>query len=334
MRPTPVEHNIKLPDLAPPPLPSNSRQAPAKLILVILVLMYGCRDVQGVETEILKFDTVAMLPHDHAANGGPAVDITAKIAPGTSFQYPPWSAVADEDNSPDWAARSPDVELWTDVDKDIIRKAVEEATMTLKLARYPRNHRGEVGRGDEEFAERWMKRMFSSTVKYTSDAIVALLLCYLPNLESFKVDTYNDDRLGLRGFTFTYRVLSSLAYNDNATHLHTIGLSLTNSLVRPILLRHLISTFSSLNIKNFSYAVLRPRQTHASGKRWPAATVISPDDITTSLPNYLCASRIWHLVSYTVIVMARLSPGTPIGSWDVLGWALGASCGHWRGSSN
>lgn len=175
-----------------------------------------------------------------------------KTFSGTSFRYPPWSAVADEDNSPDWATRSPDVELWTDADKDIIRKAVEEATMTLKLARYPRNHMGEVGRGDEEFAERWMKRMFSSTVKYTSDAIVALLLCYLPNLESFKVDTYNDDRLGLQGFTFTYRVLSSLAYNDNATHLHTISLSLTNSLVRPILLRHLISTFSSLNIKNFS----------------------------------------------------------------------------------
>ena len=144
--------------------------------------------------------------------------------------------VEAEDNSPTWRVRSLNVELWTQNDKEIIQRALEEATVTLDLARYPRNHRGKVGRADEGFAERWLRRIFSSTPNHTSDAVVALLLCYLPNLQSLKIDTYNDERHGTRGFTFTNRVLSFLANSDRATRLHTIVLSWKNSLIRPILL--------------------------------------------------------------------------------------------------
>lgn len=191
--------------------------------------------------------------------------------------------VAAEDNSPNWSGRSLNVELWSENDKEIIQRALEEATVTLELARYPRNHRGEVGRADEGFAKRWLRRIFSSTPYHTSDAIVALLLCYLPNLQSLKVDTYNDDRHGTRGFTFTNRVLSSLANSDRAASLHTIALSWNNSLVRSILLQHLMNTVSMLNIKSFSYSILRPQRTHAPGRRRPSGTVISPGHIINIL---------------------------------------------------
>ena len=106
----------------------------------------------------------------------------------------------------------------------------------------------------------------------TWDAIVALLLCHLPNLETFRVETYSDDRQhardGIRGFEFILRVLKSSKVDRRQImlpKLRNVNLKFTNSLHRKRLQQTLLSDLPSL--KTFHYEVFRNMDQHRPSSR-------------------------------------------------------------------
>jgi hypothetical protein len=130
-----------------------------------------------------------------------------KSISGCSFQRKNYF-VNSRDNKDIWAYRVIDISVWSLQDKFVVQKAVDTATASLNLAYYSYPERP-----DMNFVDRWSRRLLNTSSRSTWDATVALLLCHLPNLETFRIDSYNDDRHhahdGLRGFEFIVRVLKS-----------------------------------------------------------------------------------------------------------------------------
>lgn len=128
-----------------------------------------------------------------------------------------------------------DIKLWSPQDKICIQAAMNEATKELNLAYY-----SYPTRPDHTFAKRWRRRIFNTSRFATWDAITALLLCFLPNLEVLHLESFSDQRLhhrdGTAGFDFLLRVLESSKSSDGRRRilrrLHTADLSFMNCVQR------------------------------------------------------------------------------------------------------
>ena len=148
-----------------------------------------------------------------------------------------------------------DISLWSREDKVSIQTAIENAIKEFDLAYY-----SYPTRPDETFSRRWIKKIFKASYFATWDATVALLLCLLPNLEVFRVQTLKDHRQhhrdGIAGFQFIMRVLQS---SKTATerlilrNLHTADLSFRDCVLRKRLHHSLCHTLAPL--KSFRYEV-------------------------------------------------------------------------------
>ncbi|KAE8449844.1 hypothetical protein EG329_007321 [Mollisiaceae sp. DMI_Dod_QoI] len=193
---------------------------------------------------------------------------------GCNFEYKPW-IVKEYDHKPTWDARVIDRSLWSLDDQRLMKRAVLSATERFKL-----NYHSYPKRVDETFVNRWLKRLFRVdrfSRASNWDAVVALLLCHLPNLQKFRLEAFNDDRQhardGTRGFDFILRVLRSSKIDGSRIWLEkldTAQLEFTNCVQRKRLLQCLAQNLAPL--KNFSYKVIRPLSNHRPGSHSCRAT--------------------------------------------------------------
>ena len=148
-----------------------------------------------------------------------------------------------------------DISIWSPEDKVSIQTAIENATKTFKLAYYTY-----PTRSDETFSRRWIKKIFKASYFATWDTTVALLLCLLPNLEVFRVQTFKDHRQhhrdGVAGFQFIMRILQSSKTTTGRLilpRLRTADLSFRDCVLRKRLHYSLCHTLAPL--KCFRYEV-------------------------------------------------------------------------------